>query len=145
MLIDRQNLMSDAQAVTVTAFSTDSIDLGNLSVLRNVGREGLRAIITCSETALAAGAATVDFQIGTADDAAGTNFTPHAGVTGVGKAAITAGSVQLDVPLPDTTKRFLMARYTVGTGPLTAGKFSAELVLNSDHQRYYADGYTQGF
>lgn len=145
MLQDRQNIMSDKQAVTATAFSTDQIDTNLTGPIRNVGREGLRIVVTCSIAALAAGAATVLFEFGSADDAAGTNFTPHASVGPVGKAAITAGSVQMDVMIPDNTREFLMMRYTVATGPLTAGTFTAALVLNSDHQRYYNDGYTQAF
>lgn len=145
MLIDRQNLLSDGQAVTATAFTTDQIDLGNHGVLRNVGREGLRVICTCSETALAAGAATVNFEIGQADDAAGTNYSALFTSAAIGKAAILANTVMFDIPLPDTTKRFLIGRYFVGTGPLTAGKFSMAIVGSTDHQRYYNDGYTQGF
>lgn len=145
MLVDRQTLLSDAQAVTVTAFTSDCYDTGNVSPPRNLGREGLRAVVTCSVAATAAGAATVNFEIGQADDAAGTNYTTLIQGPAIGKAAITAGSKQFDVPIPDTSQRFIMGRYTVGTGPLTAGTFSFALVRGSDHQRYYPDGYTQGY
>lgn len=144
-LIDRQTLLSDEQAVTTTAFSTDQYDLGAGSPSRNIGRIGLRAVFTVDVAATADGAATVNFEIGHADDAAGTNFAPLAASGVIGKAALTVGAVPFDVPLPDSSKRFIMGRYTVATGPLTAGKFSLALLRGSDHQRAYPDGYTQAF
>jgi len=145
MLRDVQTVLSDNQAVTATAFSTNSYDVGNTSPLRNLGRKVLRAKLTCRTTTAAAGAATVTFDIGEADDAAGTNFTPFFSTAAIGKATLVAGYVVFDIPLPDTgTKRFIMGRYTVATGPLTAGAFDLDLVIGSDHLRVYADGYTQG-
>ena len=144
-LIDRQALLSDKQAVTVTAFSSDQYDTGNVSPSRNIGRFGLRAVFSVDETALAAGAATVTFELIEADDAAGTGANVIASSAAIGKAALTVGARPFDIPIPDTSKRFIMARYTVGTGPLTAGKFSCALTRGSDHQRAYPDGYSQGF
>ena len=143
MLIDAQTLLSSAQVVTVTAFSANQYDTGAVSPPRNLGRKDLRLVITVDEAATAAGAATVNFELGEADDAAGTNYQTIVGSAAIGKAAILAGTKQFDVPVPDTSKRFIMARYVVGTGPLTAGKFTAALVRGSDHQRIYPDGYTQ--
>lgn len=145
MLMDAQTLLSDAAAVTVTAFTGNQYDGGNVSPPRNLGRKDLRAVVTCSEAALAAGAATVTFEIGEADDAAGTNYQTLVAGPAIGKAALTVGSKPFDVPIPDTTKRFIMGRYTVGTGPLTAGKFTFAIVRGTDHQRAYPDGYTQGY
>lgn len=141
MLLDRETLLSDAQAVTATAFSTNSYDQSSQG--RNLGRKDLRVFITTLVAATAAGAATVTFEVGEADDAAGTNFTALFTSPAIGKAALTAGAVPVDIPLPDTgTKRYLMVRYTVATGPLTAGTFTAALVRGSDHRRAYNDGYT---
>lgn len=145
MLRDVQTVLSDNQAVTVTAFSTNSYDVGNSSPLRNLGRKDMRALCKVRTAATAAGAATVQIDIGEADDSAGTNFTPFFSTAAIGKATLVAGYVPVDVPLPDTgTKRFIMARYTVATGPLTAGNFDFDLSIGSDHQRVYPDGYTQG-
>lgn len=145
MMRDVQTVLSDNQAVTVTAFSQHSYDEGAGSPLRNLGRKELRAVCRVRTTVLAAGAATVVTELGEADDAAGTNFTALFTTAAIGKAALVAGATVFDIPLPDTgVRRFLMARYTVGTGPLTAGSFDLDLVLGSDHQRIYPDGYTQG-
>lgn len=145
MLRDVQTVLSDNQAVTATAFSTNSYDVGNTSPLRNLGRKGMRAVLKVRTSATAAGAATVVFDVGEADDAAGTNFTSFFTTPAIGKATLVAGYTVLDIPLPDTgTKRFIMGRYTVATGPLTAGNFDLDLAIGSDHQRVYTDGYTQG-
>lgn len=145
MLIDVQALLSDNQAVTVTAFSANQYDQGATAPRRNLGRKELRLTVECLETVTAAGAATVTFELGEADDAAGTNFTAFYTTPAIPKATLVAGYNPLDMPLPDTgARRMLMLRYTVGTGPLTAGKFTAALVLSTDHQRIYNDGYAQG-
>lgn len=144
-LIDRQTTLSDKQAVTATAFSSDQFDTGNMSPARNLGRRGLRAVVTTDVGAAAAGAATVQFEIGEADDAAGTNYQTLASGPAIGKAALGAGTKPFDVPIPDTSKRFIMGRYTVATGPLTAGTFTLTLMRGSEHQRIYTDGYNQGF
>lgn len=144
-LIDVQNLLSDEQAVTVTAFSANQYDLGAGSPSRNIGRFGMRAVATVDEAALAAGAATVLFEVGEADDAAGTGFVAFYAVGPIGKAALTLGAKPVDIPIPDTNKRFIMGRYTVATGPLTAGKFSLALMRGSDSQRAYPDGYSSAF
>lgn len=145
MLIDRQTLLSDKQAVTVTAFTSDQYDTGNVSPARNLGRAGLRAVVTVSTTALAAGAATVAFELIEADDAAGTNANVLFSSGPIPKANLTAGAKPFDVPIPDHNKRFLLGRYTVATGPLTAGVFSFGLLTGSDYQRAYPGGYPQAF
>lgn len=141
-LQDKETLLSNEQAVTVTAFSTNQYDTGAVAVGRNIGRSNcdLRAVFTVDVAALAAGAATVTFEIGEADDAAGTNFVALASSAAIGKAALTVGAKPFDVKLPDTTKRFIVGRYTVATGPLTAGAFTLALQIGSDHQRAYAGG-----
>jgi len=141
-LTDRQTLLSNEQAVTVTAFSTDQYDTGNVAGGRNIGRahQPLRAVFTVDEAAVSGGATTVAFEIGHADAADGTGFVALASSAAIGKAALTIGAKPLDVAIPDTAKRFIMGRYTVATGPLTAGKFTLSLQIGSDHQRAYPRG-----
>lgn len=142
-LQDKETLLSNEQAVTATAFSTNSYDTGNVAGGRNIGRSNadLRAVFTVDAAVTASGAATVVFEIGEADDAAGTNFVALAATPAIGKAALTLGAKPFDVKIPDTTKRFIMARYTVATGPLTAGAFTCALQIGSDHQRAYPSGH----
>lgn len=143
-LIDRQTLLSDRQAVTVTAFTSDCYDTGNISPSRNLGRLGLRGVVTTQIAAAGAGAS-VKFELGHADAADGTGFVPLIGSDNVGVANLGAGSTPFDTPIPDTSKRFVMGRYTVTGGPLTAGQFSFALMRGSDSLRAYPDAYTQAF
>lgn len=144
MLLDKQLIVSDAQVVTVTAVSTDAIDTGGSNPVRNVGwGEEMRMIVQVNATVLAAGAATVTFELIQADNAAlTTNVEVLIASAPIGKAALTAGgAIPFDVVLPANSRRFIGMRYTVGTGPLTAGAFTAALVHDSDRQRFYASGY----
>ena len=49
-----------------------------------------------------------------------------------------------EIPLPDgaTPERYLRLYYSVATGPLTAGAFTAGLVLDVQNSRAYPSGYT---
>lgn len=144
MLLDAQLAVSTNQVVTVTAVSTNAIDTGGSTPVRNVGwGEEMRMAVQVNATALAAGDATVTFEVIQADDAAlTTNVEVLIASAPIGKAALVAGgNPPLDVVLPANTRRFIGLRYTVGTGPLTAGTFSAGLVHDTDRQRYYASGY----
>jgi hypothetical protein len=141
-LLDRQTLLSDNQAVTATAFTVDQYDTGNVSGGRNIARGHfpLRAVFSVDVAPTAAGAATVDFQIGEADDAAGTNFTIRGSTGARAIASLPLGTVALDMDVPDNTRRFIMGRYVVATGPLTAGQFTCALQIGSDFQRNYPRG-----
>jgi hypothetical protein len=140
-LIDKQALLSDEQAVTATAFGQFWYDTGTQA--RNIGRIGERLKFTVDEAATAAGAATVTFEVGDATDDSGTGFTVLASSAAIGKAALTLGASPFDVALPDNTQRYIGVRFTVATGPLTAGKFSAFFTGEggSGHQRAYTSGY----
>ena len=137
MYVDKNLEFSDAQAVTATAISTNVVDLGGTT--QDVGNgEPVYLVILCTEAATAAGDATVTFSLesdSTADLA--TSASVHLSTGAVGKAALTAGKVVAAVALPMADyERYLGVRYTVATGPLTAGKFDA--FLTTDVQRWKA-------
>lgn len=141
-LVDTQATFSDDQVVTVTAFGSNFYDTG--AIKRNLGRNGSRIRFNASEAATAAGAATVTFEVVSADNSDGSgNTAVLASSAAIGKAALVAGAVPFDLPMPDTNQRYIGVRYTVGTGPLTAGKFTATVVGEggSGHQRTYGSGY----
>lgn len=140
MILDKELALSEEQAVTSTAISTNVVDL---AVDRNIGNaDNLYVIITCDEAATAAGAATVTFSLesdSTADLA--TSATVHATSSAIGKATLVAGYEVAKWKLPvEDYERYLGVRYTVATGPLTAGKFSAHIVRNVPSYKAYADG-----
>jgi putative aminopeptidase FrvX len=142
MILDERTEFADAQTVTATAIS-DVIDLGATPTLRSLGAgEPLYLVVSVDEAATAAGAATVTFSLesdSTADLA--TSATVHAATAAIGKAALTLGSTVAVIPLPvaATYERYLGVRFTVATGPLTAGKFSAFLTPNPAIATIYPD------
>ena len=124
MFIDKALQVSNEQAVTVSAASTDSIDFGQPNP--NVGlNDRSNMVITVDESAAAAGAATVTFSV--QDSADNATFADVAVTAAIGKANLAAGQ-QVVIPMPTKLRRYCRVYYTVGTGPLTAGKFSAQIV-----------------
>ena len=124
MFIDKVLQVSNEQAVTVSAASTDSIDFGQSNP--NVGLDDRsNMVITVDESAAAAGAATVTFSV--QDSADNATFADVAVTAAIGKASLAAGQ-QVVIPMPTKLRRYCRVYYTIGTGPLTAGKFSAQIV-----------------
>lgn len=124
MIIDRFLQVSNEQAVTASAASTDVIDFGQTNP--NTGMsDHLDLSITVDETVTAAGAATVTFSI--QDSADNSSFADIAATVAIGKAALPVSS-QIVIPMPKLHRRYVRVYYTVATGPLTAGKFSAQFV-----------------
>lgn len=124
MYIDKALQVSNEQAVTASAASTDVIDFGQVNP--DLGMADLcKMVITTDEAATAAGAATVTFSV--QDSADNATFADVAVTAAIGKATLVAG-YQHVIPMPTKLRRYCRVYYTVGTGPLTAGKFSAQVV-----------------
>ncbi len=139
MMYDKLNTFGTDQAVTATAASTDIIDLG---AVRDIGNgEPLELVILVTETVTASGAATVTFTLETDDNSGFSSVAVLASSGAIGKAALTAGTEVLRVKVPLDAERYLRTNYTVATGPLTAGKFTAFLA----HDRQAAKAYASGF
>ncbi|AQW29124.1 Bbp16 family capsid cement protein [Ralstonia syzygii] len=135
---------SAAQAVTAAAASTNVIDWG---VARDMGiGADLEIDIRCNVAAAAAGAATVQFQYQTADDAAfTTNVQTVVQTDAIPKASLVAGAaipLHVDRSAPYAARRYARLYYNVGTGPLTAGSFTAGIVRSlQDPQTSYPSGF----
>ena len=148
MLTDSLLQFSSAQAVTSSAVSTNTVDL---SQARDIGPgEELNISITVDTAATAAGAATVNFQVITS--AAANLGTPTIIIQtdAIPKASLVAGA-RFNLPIPHQTlqqglalgQRYLGVQYTVGTGPLTAGAFTAIGVIDfSDVTKSYPSAFT---
>ncbi|MDR1351519.1 MAG: hypothetical protein LBJ59_12235 [Zoogloeaceae bacterium] len=135
MIIDKFLQVSDKQAVTATAASTDVIDLGQANP--NVGVGGrLSMVITVGEAATASGAATVVISV--QDSADNATFADIIATGAIPKAALTLGA-QVVLPMPPVVRRYVRVNYTVAAGPLTAGKFSAQLVTGYTQNTPYPD------
>lgn len=148
MYVDKQAEFADSQVVTATAISTNVIDLyAGSSVnntLKDVGTgQDVYLIVQVDAAVNAAGAATVAFSLesdSTADLA--TSPTVHFTSAAIGKAVLTAGTTQLAIKIPaGNYERYLGVRFTVATGPLTAGSFSAFLTTDAQTWRPYARNY----
>lgn len=134
MILDALLQLSSAQAVTASAVSTNTIDL---SQNRDLGPgTQLTAVFSVDTTATAAGAATVTFQLISSANAnlsspnvlAATDAIPIANLTAGRKPIMLGLNPQVLNSLP-IGQRYLGVQYTIGTGPLTAGAFTAYLTL----------------
>ena len=142
MLLDAQNLLSDDQAITASAASTNALDLGangtdalGNTVIGDAGRSlaskpGADLLIQVTEDFTAAGAATLTVGLQTDNDSAFGSPTDVATTLAIGKAELVAGK-QISLPIPPgITERYIRAYYTVATGPMTAGKITAGIVMD---------------
>jgi len=140
MMYDKLLTFGTDQAVTSTAASTDIIDLG---AVRDIGNgEPMELVILCTESATASGSATVTFTFETDDNSGFSSALVLAGTSAIGKASLTAGTEVLRVKVPLGVERYLRVNYTVATGPLTAGRFTAFLARNRQANTAYASGFT---
>ena len=136
MIIDKLLQVSSKQAVTASAASTDVIDFGQANP--NTGMDDRSAMVfTTSEGVTASGAATVTFSVQDCDTEGGT-YADVAASGAIGKADLKAGA-QVVVKMPTRLRRYCRAYYSVGTGPLTAGKFSAQIVTGVQQNTPYPD------
>jgi hypothetical protein len=153
MVKHQGSIVSSAQAVTATAVSTDSIDLLKA---RDIGQgTATHANVVAITSVTAAGAATVTIDVIVADDAALTSNvvvlcssraytkTELTVVGGTGTQRTQPISVLLPPNLHSLGKRYLGVRYTIATGPLTAGTFNAWFGPNhfGDALKFYPAGY----
>lgn len=137
MIIDKLLQVSDGQAVTASAASTNVIDFGQANP--NTGMDDRsKMVIAVDESAAAVGAATVTFSV--QDSADNATFTDVAVTGAIGKAQLAAGK-QVVIPMPTKLRRYCRVYYTVATGMLTAGKFSAQIVTGIQQNEPYPDSH----
>lgn len=145
MILDRQNTVSQAQAITATAVSTDTIDL---SVARDLGVAGLKWVVTVDQ--VFNNLTSLEIQ---AISSANADLSSHnvLGSTGaIVLAQLTAGRRPIVIDLPRSIlstlpvgQRYIGLRYVVaGTAP-TTGQVTASLVLDvQDIGKLYPVGYS---
>ena len=141
MITDSLLRVSEDQAVTSTASSTNTIDL---SAARDVG-EGTTLYMNFALTEAFANGTNITFEVVTSANA---NLSSHDVVgssTTIATAALTLGKnivVRINPDIAGKGKRYLGARYVV-TGTMNAGKVTADVVETiGDGQKYYASGFT---
>ena len=141
MITDKLLRVSEDQAVTATAYSTNTIDL---SVARDIG-EGTALYMNFALTEAFANGTNITFEVVTS---ANSNLSSHDVIGSsatIATAALTLGKnivVRINPDIAGKGKRYLGARYVV-TGTMNAGKVTADVVETiGDGQKYYASGFT---
>lgn len=145
MFMDALGLVSDAQALTATAFSTNTIDLGNTSPIRAIGSGepvgfGLSVDVAADITT---GDETYTVEVVESDNANLSSPTVLSSRV-LTAAQLAAGALHfVEVPSGTPNKRYLGLRYTLaGTTPsATVTAWLTARDLFSIAQRNYARGY----
>lgn len=147
-----------AQAITTTAISDYAFDLrsgtnvsGGTSTtqMRDLGEgQDLYVTLTVGTAFTASGAATLTPTIEVSDDLSGTTTVVIGTFGTIGKASLVAGAnfvarINPRLAALGTTYRYLIVRYTVATGPMTAGALFADVVTDIyDSTKFYGSGFT---
>lgn len=132
MILDQQSLFSDAQAITVSANSSNVIESMGASVVPGAPVTSIGCFGQVNQAF--AGGTSLQIQVVSADDAAlTTNVVVHVQTQPLAPAALSQGALPLATRLPpQKIRRYLGLRYVV-VGTMTAGAITAGLVedLNS--------------
>lgn len=123
MYIDKATMVSNAQVVTVSAGSTDYIDLGAGGRDLGIGQNA-EFLITCDAPAAAAGAATVNVQLQCDDNAAFSSPKTVAQTGALAKTVFVQGYQTVLVAPIGLNERYVRAYFEVLSGPLTTGAFT---------------------
>ena len=141
MITDKLLRVSEDQAITTTAVSTDTIDLGTA---RDIG-EGTALYMNFAVTTALANGTSVKFEVITSANANLSSPTVIGSSDVILTAALTEGKnivVRLNPEIAGKGQRFLGARYTVA-GTFNAGKVTADVVETiGDGRKFYASGFT---
>lgn len=146
-----------AQAITTTAISDYAFDTRSptnvnggttTTQMRDLGEgQDLYVSLTVGTAFTAAGAATLTPTVELSDDLSGTNTVVIGTFGTIAKTALTAGAnfvARINPRLGSlgTTYRYIIVRYTVATGPMTAGAVFADIVTDIyDSTKFYGSGF----
>ena len=141
MITDKLLRVSEDQALTTTAVSTDTIDL---SVAGDVG-EGTALYMNFAVTEALANGTSVKFEVISSAAANLGSPTVIGSTDAILTAALTLGKnvvVRINPDIAGKGQRYLGARYTIA-GTFNAGKVTADVVETiGDGRKYYASGFT---
>lgn len=143
MILDKELEFSDGQAVTSTAISTNVIDLGATdNTLRDIGTGQDVYLVVQTRTAATDTSSDATLTVTLESDSTAnlaTSATVHFSTGALAFAAFSvAGTAIAVVRLPNALyRRYLGVRYTVASGPLTAGQFDAFLTKDIQAFRPY--------
>ena len=128
MILDKQNLMSDDQALTASVASTNVIDLGDdTSKVKALNEKGDLEVFAQVTTAFSGGTS-VKATLQSDDDEAFGSPTTLIETAAIAVADLVAGYGFRFKGLPEINERYLRMYFTV-VGTPTAGKVTAGLAL----------------
>lgn len=141
MITDSLLRVSEDQALTTTAVSTNTVDL---SVARDMG-EGTTLYMNFAITEALANGTSVTFEVITSASANLGTPTVIGSSAAIVTASLTLGKnivVTLNPDIAGKGQRYLGARYTIA-GTFNAGKVTADIVETiGDGKKFYASGFT---
>lgn len=130
MIIDRQLLFSNGQAITAaaTSASTDIYDTGAAGININTNRE-LQIYAAVTEAFAGGTNVTVNLIQSATENMASPTVLVSSGT--IATAALTRGAVLLRLAVPRTSQRYIALQY-VSTGTHTAGRITGGIVCDTD-------------
>jgi len=141
MITDKLLRVSEDQAVTSTAVSTDTVDL---VTARDIG-EGTPLYMNFAVTTAMAGGTSIKFEVITSANANLSSPTVIGSSDAITTANLGLGKnvvVRLNPEIAGKGQRYLGARYTV-SGTYSGGKITADIVETiGDGRKFYASGFT---
>ena len=141
MITDSLLRVSEDQALTTTAVSTNTVDL---SVARDMG-EGTTLYMNFAITEALANGTSVTFEVITSASANLGSPTVIGSSAAIVTTSLTLGKnivVTLNPDIAGKGQRYLGARYTIA-GTFNAGKVTADIVETiGDGKKFYASGFT---
>lgn len=131
MILDKQNLFSEDQAVTVTAVSTNVIDLGNDSAkVQALNEKGNTSELFVQVTTAFAGGTSLQVVLKSDDSSTFASATTLLSTAAIGASDLVAGYKFPLKGLPLIDEQYLQLTYTV-VGTMSAGTVLAGIVLDS--------------
>jgi hypothetical protein len=140
MILDKESMFSDDQAITATAASTNIIDLGatgtvvgsSSALKRYLGQgEPIEILVQWTATAVSGGSSTVTVDLETDDNSGFSSAATLATTGAIVKATLVQGHRMSIKFMPEKTERYLRLNFTVATANLTAGTVTAGLVMGT--------------
>jgi hypothetical protein len=131
MIIDAENMFSDAQAVTSTAKSTNTVDLGPNSHAKNSnGAKDIEILLWINTTFTDSGSdATLTIQVRSSANSDMSSPVVHSVSDTIAFSEMVAGTKMRFKPrIPLDAGRYIDLNYVVASGPYTAGALSAGVV-----------------
>lgn len=140
MILDNENLFSDAQALTTTAPSTNVVDLGADHDIGDGEHMTLR--VQVREDLVGTGTLTVTLETDD-NEAFSSPTTLYQGPADSLVGDIAAGTILADVHVPSETQRYLRVNYTLSVAA-TDGNVDAFLTKDGQSRatKHYASGFS---